>query len=138
MPKVWKERTEALGGAVGRAQIRPVVLAGGRLLHPSPWGGQRVFSKQMVQLDFCPSKFCHTDALTTLRSFSPGNRTPSPSSWRRKWQPTPVLLAGKFRGWRSLVGFSPWGRKESDTTERLYFSYLLSLIVPPQVMSVSL
>ena len=41
--------------------------------------------------------------------------------WRRKWQPTPVLLPGKFRGWRSLLGFSPWGCKESDTTERLHF-----------------
>ena len=39
--------------------------------------------------------------------------------WRRKWQPTPVLLPGESHGWRSLVGYSPWGRKESDTTERL-------------------
>ena len=39
--------------------------------------------------------------------------------WRRKWQPTPVLLPGKSHGWRSLVGYSPWGRKESDTTEQL-------------------
>ena len=39
--------------------------------------------------------------------------------WRRKWQPTPVLLPGKSPGQRSLVGYSPWGRKESDTTERL-------------------
>ena len=31
--------------------------------------------------------------------------------------PTPVLLPGKFHGLRSLVGFSPWGRKELDTTE---------------------
>ena len=38
-------------------------------------------------------------------------------SWRRKWQPTPVLLPGKSDGQRSLVGYSPWGRKESDTTE---------------------
>ena len=38
-------------------------------------------------------------------------------SWRRKWQPTPVLLPGKAHGWRNLVGYSPWGRKESDTTE---------------------
>ena len=30
--------------------------------------------------------------------------------WRRKWQPTPVFLPGKFHGWRSLVGCSPWGR----------------------------
>ena len=40
--------------------------------------------------------------------------------WRRKWQPTPVLLPGKSRGWRSLVGYSPWGRKELDTTEWLH------------------
>ena len=40
--------------------------------------------------------------------------------WRRKWQSTPVLLSGKSHGQRSLVGYSPWGRKESDTTERLH------------------
>ena len=32
--------------------------------------------------------------------------------------PTPILLPGKSHGWRSLVGYSPWGRKVSDTTER--------------------
>ena len=32
-------------------------------------------------------------------------------SWRRKWQPTPVFLPGKSHGWRSLVGYSPWGRR---------------------------
>ena len=41
--------------------------------------------------------------------------------WRRKWQPTPVLLPGRSHGWRSMGGCSPWGRKESDTTERLHF-----------------
>ena len=35
--------------------------------------------------------------------------------WRRKWQPTPIFLPGKFHGQRSLVGYSPWGLKESDT-----------------------
>ena len=45
-------------------------------------------------------------------------------SWRRKWQPTPVFLPGKSCGQRSLVGNSPWGRKESDTTERLHFHFL--------------
>ena len=30
-------------------------------------------------------------------------------------------------GWRSLVGYSPWGRKESDTTERLHFTFILQL-----------
>ena len=39
--------------------------------------------------------------------------------WRRKWQPTPVSLPGKSHGQRSLVGYSPRGHKESDTTERL-------------------
>ena len=47
--------------------------------------------------------------------------------WRRKWQSTPVLLPGKSHGRRSLVGCSPWGRKESDTTVRLHFIYLIVL-----------
>ena len=42
--------------------------------------------------------------------------------------PTPVLLPGKSHGWRSLVGCSPWGREESDTTQRLPFHFLLSCI----------
>ena len=41
-------------------------------------------------------------------------------SWRRKWHPTPVFLPGKSHGRRSLVGYSPWGQKESDTTEWLH------------------
>ena len=45
---------------------------------------------------------------------------------RRQWHPTPVLLPGKSHGWRSLVGCSPWGRWESDTTERLHFHFSLS------------
>ena len=47
---------------------------------------------------------------------------------RRQWHPTPVLLPGKFHGWRSLVGCSPWGGKESDTTEQLHFHFSLSCI----------
>ena len=47
---------------------------------------------------------------------------------RRQWHPTPVLLPGKSHGWRSLVGYSPWGLKESDTTERLHFHFSLSCI----------
>ena len=37
--------------------------------------------------------------------------------WRRKWLPTPVFLPGESYGQRSLAGYSPWGCKESDTTE---------------------
>ena len=47
---------------------------------------------------------------------------------RRQWHPTLVLLPGKSHGRRSLVGCSPWGREESDMTERLHchFSLLCS------------
>ena len=44
--------------------------------------------------------------------------------WRRQWQPTPVCLPGKSHGWRSLIGYSPWGCRELDTTERLHFPLL--------------
>ena len=47
---------------------------------------------------------------------------------RRKWHPTPILLPGKSRRQRSLVGYSPWGHKESDTTERLHFHFSLSCL----------
>ena len=47
---------------------------------------------------------------------------------RRQWHPTPVLLPGKSHVGRSLVGCSPWGRQESDTTERLHFQFSLSCI----------
>ena len=39
--------------------------------------------------------------------------------WRRKWQPTTVFLPGESHEQRSLVGYSPWGHKESDMTEQL-------------------
>ena len=48
--------------------------------------------------------------------------------WRRQWHPTPVFLPGKSHGRRSLVHCSPWGRKESDMTERLDFHFSLSCI----------
>ena len=49
-------------------------------------------------------------------------------SRRRRWHPTPVLMHGKSHGQRSLVGCSPWGREESDTTEQLHFHSSLSCI----------
>ena len=59
-----------------------------------------------------------------IHSFS----LPSSISWRRQWHPTPVLLPRKSHGQRSLVGCSPWGCKESDTTEQLHFHFSLSCI----------
>ena len=47
---------------------------------------------------------------------------------RRQRHPNPVLLPGKSHRWKSLVGCSPWGREESDTTERLHFHFSLSCI----------
>ena len=47
-------------------------------------------------------------------------------TWRRKWQPPPVFLPGESHAQRSLVGYCPWGCKESDTTE--YMSTLLTLL----------
>ena len=43
--------------------------------------------------------------------------------WRSKWLPTPVFLPGEFHGQRSLVGYSRWGCKESDTSKKLRFRY---------------
>ena len=44
---------------------------------------------------------------------------PGKIPWRRVWQSTPIFLPGKFHGQRSLVGYSPWGHEELDTTEQL-------------------
>ena len=57
-----------------------------------------------------------------------GIKMPCCCEWRRQWHPTPVLLPGKSHGWGNLVGCSPWGCKESDTTERLHFHFSLSCI----------
>ena len=51
-----------------------------------------------------------------MRVWSLGGKIP----WRRTWQPTPVFLPGESHGQRSLTGCSPWGRKESDTTEHTH------------------
>ena len=56
--------------------------------------------------------------------------------WRRKWQPTPVFLLGKFHGWRSLVNYSPWDHKESDITEQIHWftgSHLHSKLCPSYI-----
>ena len=53
------------------------------------------------------------EMVKNLPAISGSGRSP----WRRKWQPTPVFLPRKSHAQRSLAGYSPWGRKESDTTE---------------------
>ena len=46
--------------------------------------------------------------------------------------PTPVLLPGKSHGWRSVVGYSPWGHKALDTTKRLHFHFHHTLKQDPE------
>ena len=48
--------------------------------------------------------------------------------WRRKWQPTPVFSPGESHGQRSLAGYSPRGRGESDTTEPAFTSSALTCL----------
>ena len=42
------------------------------------------------------------------------------SPWSRNWQPTPVIVPEKFHGQKSLVGYSPWDRKELNMTEHIH------------------
>ena len=49
--------------------------------------------------------------------------------WDRKWQPTPVFLPKKFHGQRTLVGYSPWGCKESDTAQHACTHAIISTLV---------
>ena len=62
----------------------------------------------------------------TLPVCNPGRPGFDPSvgkiPWRWKWQPTPIFLPGESHGRRILVGYSPQGHKESDTTEQLHFN----------------
>ena len=54
---------------------------------------------------------------------------------RREWQPTPVFLPGEFHGQRSLAGYSPWGHKDSDTTEQLTLTFqaleMITILIVP-------
>ena len=61
--------------------------------------------------------------LPGLKKGFPKDRMLYAYGWRRKWQPTPVLLPGESHGGRSLVGCSPWGCRELDRTERLHFHF---------------
>ena len=53
------------------------------------------------------------------KEFACNAEDPGLIPWRRKWLPTPVFLPGASHGQRSLAGYSQWGHKESNRTERL-------------------
>ena len=63
--------------------------------------------------------------------------------WRRKWQPTPEFLPGEFHGQRTLVGYSPWGHKESGMTELLtlllyIWKFLIHILLKPSLKILSI
>ena len=76
-----------------------------------------------LQVDFLPTELALSNEWTSLVA-QMVKHLPwvGKISWRRKWKPTPVFLPGESHEQRSLVGYSPWGLKESDTTERLHLS----------------
>ena len=75
----------------------------------------------------------------TVQGFEKSQRRLSDFSfthWRRQWQPTPVFLPRESHGRRSLVGYCPWGRKESETTEQLHLllSFYYVLVTEPKAI----
>ena len=68
------------------------------------------------------------DSILLALSLGKGAMSQGIEATSRQWHPTPLLLPGKSHGRKSLVGCSPWGRWESDMTERLPFHFSLSCI----------
>ena len=115
----------------------------GRLMCPQMWGQHSTLLRLPEALNTPPTPHTHQpecDPVPIVLT-TPGTDTPSPFFFfliliylavlclrRRQWHPTPVILPGKSHGRRSLVGCSPWGLEESDTTERLHFHFSLSCI----------
>ena len=63
-------------------------------------------------------------------AYKAGDRGWIHGSGRRKWQPTPVFMPEKLHGQRSLVGYSPWGHKDLDTTEQAQTRYSIAYMYP--------
>ena len=116
-----------------------------RTSHPQPAIYERrpIFQMQPVACDLWPNGstargiflargWLHWREETHVRMERNIFLTPHPMTYyclrRRQWHPTPVLLPGESHGPRSLVGCSPWGHRESDTTERLHFHFSLLCI----------
>ena len=147
LPALWETHIWSLG--------QEDLLEKGMATHSSilawriPWteepGGLQSSKSQRVKEDWVTNTFTFLGTEYGVWLVPGASRLDVPkilcsfliSCWRRKWQPTPVFLPGEFHGQRSLVGCSPWGHKESDTTERwlsltqLTHSSVIYLDFPP-------
>ena len=84
----------------------------------------RIIFQSSCTIYIPPQKCVASQVVQSSRTLLPRQETRVQSLvWEdlgsRKWQPTPMFLLGKFYGQRNLVGYSPWGHRESDTTESL-------------------
>ena len=99
----------------------------GRLARYSSWGHrirhhlatEQQMPRLQKQLRFPGGVSSNKEATCQCRKYNRGKFDPwvGKISWRRAWQPTPVVLPGEPHGQRSLVGYSPWGCEESDVTK---------------------
>ena len=114
---------------------RPHGLQPTRLLHPWDFPGKSTgvgcqcllqSTQQTILFGIQESSISQPTVLQSMGSQGVGHNWMT--EWRRQWHSTPALLPGKSHGQRSLVGCSPWGREESDMTERLHFHFSLSCI----------
>ena len=128
LPAMWEIRVRYLGQE--EPLEKEMATHSGTLAWKIPWtekpGRLQSMGSQRVRHDWATNTFlghvCNDscDSLVdqriiwSLQSGRPGfDPWVRKILWRRKWQPTPVYLLGEAHGWRSLVGYSPQGRKES-------------------------
>ena len=85
------------------------------------WTGEKFIFQSFIILTGLPRRFSGKESTYQCRRFRICMFDPwlSKIPWRRKWQPAPVFLPGKFHEYRSLVGYSPWGHKELDMSAQL-------------------
>ena len=72
-----------------------------------------------------PGAYCGSDHKLLIAKFILKLKKVEKTTSPFKYEPTPVLLPGKSHGRRRLVGYSPWGGKESDMTDRLHFHFMI-------------
>ena len=100
----------------------------GRVLPPPVTGAASLTSLVPRSLIHCLLPLltflvAQTVKVSSCNAGDPGSIPVGKIPWRRKWQPIPVFSPGESHGQRYLVGYSPWGHKESDMTERLHFHF---------------